>query len=594
MRANRQWALFVVLTFTVVIVIVIVGSPRPRDPSVADVLLKRAPAGFVAVPDLSGPLGKDLGRELGLREPPSGKTAIEDPGEGYARTWVDDKGRSIVAIAWKFDTEATAGLALWIELRDAAKIKAKRSRVPGVPGALTFTRVFTKPKSEAHHQVIMRQGAFLFTFVVTGRLTDRQVAHRLASAEHRSAPAGPSDSVPPRASSSFNWGDVLVRVFTSIFVGFLGLALWLAWLTRLVDRLSRLTRWARSLGRSQAIDPLHVPAAAATQRWASSVSRTVEVTPPSRGRLRLKASSSSARSGSITSLRPRGILTSRRPGRVLLLLAVSLVLLTAGLALLVVSNAPAFTDSDPSTRSNVLGVSTVVAWLFFALAAMTYRRARRHAMPPAGEVLRRDPRLPVLYLRSFRDDHLKVRVGGPHRRSWLDSFAHPRMDRFEEVLAWNLWQFGPVIALSLPGQKLPPLGASRAQLSDQGWQHQIERWMRQAQVIVIVLGRTEGLAWEIGRLVDLDMWYKATLVIPPTTESELRRRWAVFRRLAAENGIPTADVPHLTTALVLAPALGPTTVAFSSAQHNELHYHLALEKAVQHLTEYDLEAETQQ
>jgi hypothetical protein len=575
-------------------VIVIIGSQQPRDPSTADVLLKKPPAGFVAVPDLSGPLSKDLGRELGLREPPPGKTVIEDAGEGYARTWVDDKGRSIVAIAWKFDKEATAGLALWIEFRDATKIKAKRSLVPGVPGALAFTRVFTKPKSGAQHQVIMRQGAFLFTFVVTGRLADRQVARRLVAAQHRSAPAGPSDPVPPRASSSFNWGGILVRVFTAIFVGFLGLVLWLASLTSLVDRLSSLSRWGRSLGRSQAIDPLHVPAATATQRWASSISRTVEVNPPSKGRLRLRASSSSTRSGSITSLRPRGILTSRRPGRVLVLLAVSLVLLTAGLALLVVSNAPALTASGPSSRSNVLGVSTVVAWLFFGLAAMTYRQARRHAMPPAGEVLRRDPRLPVLYLRSFRDDHLKVRVGGPRRRSWLDSFAHPRMDRFEEVLAWNLWQFGPVIALSLPGQKLPPLGASRAQLSDQDWQHQIELWMRQAQVIVIVLGRTEGLAWEIGRLVELDMWYKAILVVPPTTENELRRRWAEFRRLAADNRIPTADVTHLTTALVLAPALGPAIVAFSSPQHNELYYHLALEKAVQQLTEYDLETETQQ
>jgi hypothetical protein len=593
MRANRQWTVFVVLTLAVVIVIVIVGSQRPRDPSVAEVLLKRAPAGFVAVPDLSGPLSKDLGRALGLREPPPGQTVIEDAGEGYARTWVDDKGRTILAIAWKFDTETTAGLALWIELRDAAKIKAKRSRVPGVPGASAFTHVFTKPKSEAQHQIIMRQGAFLFTFVVTGRLADRQVARRLASAQHRSAPAGPVDPIPPRTSPSPNWGDVLVRVSTGIFVGFLGLALWLSSLTWLIDRLSSLTHWARSLRRSQAIEPPHVPAAAATQGWVNSNSRTVEVNPPSKGRLRLRASSSSTRSGAITSLRPGGILTSRRPGHVLLLLAVSLVLLSAGLALLVVSNLPAFTNSDPSTRSNVLGVSTVVTWLFFGLAAMTYRQARRHAMPPAAEVLRRDPRPPVLYLRSFKDDHLKVRVGGPRRRSWLDSFAHPRMDRFEEVLAWNLWQFGPVIALSLPGQKLPPLGASRAQLSDQGWHHQIERWMRQAQVIVIVLGRTEGLAWEIGRLVDLDLWYKAILVIPPTTEKEVRRRWAVFRRLAAENGMPTAEVPQLTTALVLAPALGPTIVAFSSLQHNELHYHLALEKAVQHLTEYDLEAEAQ-
>lgn len=214
-------------------------------------------------------------------------------------------------------------------------------------------------------------------------------------------------------------------------------------------------------------------------------------------------------------------------------------------------------------------------------------------MPPASEVLRRDPRPLVLYLRSFKDDHLKIRVGGPRRRSWLDSFAHPRVDRFEEVLAWNLWQFGPVVALGLPGQKLPPLGAARATLSDQSWRQEIEQWMRQAQVIVVVLGRSEGLAWEISRLVALDIWYKAILVIPPAAENEVRQRWAVFRRLTMENGTPMAEIPDLTTALVLSPALGARIVAFNSPRHDELHYQLALEGAVQYLLEHDLAAEAQ-
>lgn len=589
MRANRHWALLVVLSFTIV-VWVLIAAPRTREPSADDVLLKRPPAGFAVVQGLSGPLSRDLRRELGFPEPPPGRTAIEDSGEGYARTWVDDKGRAIVAIAWKFEGESDAGMALWIELRDAPRIQVKRSHVPGVPGAVVFTHVPGKPRSAARHQVIMRQGAFLFTFVVTGRMADRQVARRLANAQHRLAPTGPSDPVPPRAPS-VDWAQLLGSMAGSVVTGLVALAGWLGLVTWLLDRLGSLTHGGRSLGRSRATNVLQVPAtAASTQRWPSSVARTVEVNPPSKGRLRLRASSPSRRNGSVTSLRLRGILAGRHPGRAILLLAVSLVLLIVGLASVMLS---AFTGMDSSSSSNSFWMLTILAWLCFGITAMTYRQARRHAMPPASEVLRRDPRPLVLYLRSFKDDHLKIRVGGPRRRSWLDSFAHPRVDRFEEVLAWNLWQFGPVVALGLPGQKLPPLGAARATLSDQSWRQEIEQWMRQAQVIVVVLGRSEGLAWEISRLVALDIWYKAILVIPPAAENEVRQRWAVFRRLTMENGTPMAEIPDLTTALVLSPALGARIVAFSSPRHDELHYQLALEGAVQYLLEHDLAAEAQ-
>jgi hypothetical protein len=528
MQLKRQWALFFVLVFAVVLVVFIIGSLRPQAPNPADVLVKKPPAGFVAVQEYSGPLDEDLKRKLGLWEPPAERTAVEDSAEGYARTWVNNKGCSIVAIAWKFEKESQAGAALWIENRDApklngkefhipgvpGKLKGKRFRIPGVPEALAFTLVSRKSRAQVH-MVVMRQGAFLFGFRVTGRPVDRRIARRLAWAQHRLAPAGPTDPVRPRAPS-FDWGDLLVRVFGGLFLGFLGLASWLLPITWFGDRLNSVANWIRSLGRLMALDPIRLPPATqppTTQRWASPVAQAVAVHPPSMGRLRLRTSSSAWRGRSMTSFRLPKIFGSRRSLRMILLSIVTLVLVLVGLTAMVYFNGaiftdPAVADSSIYTDFTARELPILTAWLCFGLAARTYRQARRHAAPPAGEVLRRDPRPLVLYLRSFRDDHLKVRVGGPRRRSWLDSFAHPRVDRFEEVLAWNLWQVGPVVAPSLPGQKLPPLGAARAQLSDQSWRPEIEHWMRQAQVIVVVLGRTEGLAWEISRLLALDMWYK--------------------------------------------------------------------------------------
>jgi hypothetical protein len=596
MQAKRQWVLFFVLVFTVAIVAFIVGSLRPQAPSAADVLLKKPPPGFVAVQDQSGPLDEGLRRKLGLWEPRAERT-VEDSAEGYARTWDNNKGRSIVAIAWKFETQSQAGVALWIENQDAGKLKGKGFRIPGVPGASALTITSTKLEAQVHW-LVMRKGPFLFMFSVTGRPVDRHIARRLAGAQHRLAPAGPTDPVRPHAPS-FNWGNLLIHVFIGLFWGFFGLVFWLLPITWLGDHLGSLARWVRSLGRLRPIDLIRLPPAArppTTQRWTSPVAQTVTVSPPSRGRLRLRTSSSSWAGRSSTSLPLRRIFRSRRPLRLIIWLALALVLVFVGLTVMVLFNPANFKDSavTDSTGSTATGLSMLLAWLCFGLAARTYRQARRHAAPPAGEVMRRDPRPPVLYLRSFRDDHLKVRVGGPRRRSWLDSLAYPRLDRFEEVLAWNLWQVGPVVAPSLPGQKLPPLGAARAQLSEQGWRHEIEQWMRQAQVIVVVLGRTEGLAWEISRLLALDLWYKAILVVPPTPEYEVRRRWAAFRHIASGDGAPVAEVEDLNTAaLVLSPALGPRIVAFSSPHHDELHYHLALKGAVRHLTEHDVEAEAQ-
>ena len=58
-------------------------------------------------------------------------------------------------------------------------------------------------------------------------------------------------------------------------------------------------------------------------------------------------------------------------------------------------------DFDARGWSVPLGVISIVAML---VAWRLFRRAQKYEAPDADEVMRSDPRPPVLYLRSFRDD----------------------------------------------------------------------------------------------------------------------------------------------------------------------------------------------
>jgi hypothetical protein len=94
--------------------------------------------------------------------------------------------------------------------------------------------------------------------------------------------------------------------------------------------------------------------------------------------------------------------------------------------------------------------------IVLALAATAVgRAARAREMPTAEEVFARDQRPTVLYLRSFSDDELRVRIHMSDRRNYLENLASVLLrlvfvrmtDRFEEVLVWQLWHHGPVIAV---------------------------------------------------------------------------------------------------------------------------------------------------
>jgi hypothetical protein len=97
-----------------------------------------------------------------------------------------------------------------------------------------------------------------------------------------------------------------------------------------------------------------------------------------------------------------------------------------------------------------------VVFAVFAVAGiLLHRRGERYLQQPAEDVLLRDKRRPIVYLRSFSDD-----------------FASRPLMRFisraEETLVL-LNCLGPFIAIGRPDETLPLMGANRYYLNDIEW-----------------------------------------------------------------------------------------------------------------------------
>jgi hypothetical protein len=236
--------------------------------------------------------------------------------------------------------------------------------------------------------------------------------------------------------------------------------------------------------------------------------------------------------------------------------------------------------------------------VFLLLAVELYTRARRNAAVSATALRERDARPLLLYLRSFIDDDLKVFTHGSPRHSWFERFLLRRRERFEVMLIWHLWRFGPVVCIGRPREHLPPLGAARDYLSDSEWRDGVESRIREAEAIVVVLGHSDGLAWELEAIERLGAKDKTLIVVPPLPDAAIKERWVAFDAIAGKRGwfeIPVSEpgnvliatlqsnVPGLKVDLLGSSDAPSTWALFAGSIRDEWHYEIALETALRYL-----------
>jgi TM2 domain-containing membrane protein YozV len=130
------------------------------------------------------------------------------------------------------------------------------------------------------------------------------------------------------------------------------------------------------------------------------------------------------------------------------------------------------------------------------------RTGWKYDVVSAEQLLARDTRPPVVYLRSFEaDSELVLRPAGFWSKVSNVLFGYMVTFSPEQELAEILNRVGPVIAIGKPGEPLPELGAARLYVSDADWKAKVTEMIARSRLVVIRTGSTPNLQWEIEQTI---------------------------------------------------------------------------------------------
>jgi hypothetical protein len=200
-----------------------------------------------------------------------------------------------------------------------------------------------------------------------------------------------------------------------------------------------------------------------------------------------------------------------------------------------------FTGLDAMVKwfegSNVLFWLVVGVYAFSAGPCLTgvyffHSKAKRAAAISLQEMQEKDRRPPILLLRSFQDDLTPIARKLPFS-SYQPSDHYRGAWTFEEAVENTFRQYGPVIAIGRPGEKIPPAGAAREYVPNEKWQDRVKEFLSEAKLVVVIAGKTAGLDWEYQQLARLNVWSRLVLMFPPVKEDELLVRWSHFQQATA-------------------------------------------------------------
>ena len=152
--------------------------------------------------------------------------------------------------------------------------------------------------------------------------------------------------------------------------------------------------------------------------------------------------------------------------------------------------------------------------------------ARHYLRPDFQTVVSSDQRPPVLFLRSFEDDE---KLDYQHADKALFDFS------LESRLADQYSSLGPFIAIGKPGDKTPHFGAARANLSDAEWQDTVKNWMKYSTLIILMIGRTHWVEWELRRIIEAGYTWKLMILFPQVRPPRWKLFWRAGRVRDAED-----------------------------------------------------------
>jgi hypothetical protein len=168
-----------------------------------------------------------------------------------------------------------------------------------------------------------------------------------------------------------------------------------------------------------------------------------------------------------------------------------------------------------------------------------FQRGKKYKVPSAADLLKNDPREPVLYLRSFQDD--AAAAANPVWKAFFSPTAWTySMTGEEEQVAEVMNEIGPFVGIGRPGSKLPDLGAARMYVAESEWKTTVKDLVSRSRLIVFRLGNTPGFWWEIQTVVGMLPPEKILFLLPYG-----KARYEGFRAEAAKHiPRPLPDFPY--------------------------------------------------
>ncbi len=198
-----------------------------------------------------------------------------------------------------------------------------------------------------------------------------------------------------------------------------------------------------------------------------------------------------------------------------------------GVALLMLGAGSLFLAStgNVALRAQLAEKAFAIVGLAVAMQAAASVRASRDAARRDKARERGTP--PVLYLRSFGDDGLKV-VSPRLQRAGLERLAVRRKELFEDVVARALSRIGPVVAIAKPGTGQRDLGPARDSIVTSDWLGAVKAYMGEAVLVALVIGSSDGLVRELDTLGELGLLDRLCVFVPPVGAEEVARRLAIL------------------------------------------------------------------
>ncbi|NOU10719.1 MAG: hypothetical protein HOO98_11970 [Nitrospira sp.] len=178
----------------------------------------------------------------------------------------------------------------------------------------------------------------------------------------------------------------------------------------------------------------------------------------------------------------------------------------------------------------VTGISSLGLTLW--LARRLRSSAQRSTIESLDVVTGEDSRMPILFLRSFKDDHLSLEFAKPpFLVRALDPSSSP--ESIEFLALKNLDYIGPLICIGNPKDQAPSPGAARKYLKDLEWQDSVLKLMMGSAYIIVGVDSTEGLLWEIESIKAHGHLYKTLFIFPPRQSSQVPLVEMIFTQFGA-------------------------------------------------------------